>query len=185
MNAPILASTWSDARFTVAQVWALIERGVIRPDAKFELLDGRIIPMSPKGPLHEKVRETLMQWLIGAVHPQFRFLAETTLYLEEELFVEPDYVVYQPSADIENLKPSDILLVIEVADSSWTYDTEVKAPRYAQYGIQEYWAVNAKTGAVRVHRSPGDSAWGETSDVPPNQAIAPLCAPTAHLILKR
>lgn len=184
MNAPILASQWPKARYTVAQIWGLIERGIIRPDAKFELLDGEIIPVSPKGPLHEELRQAVIDWLVANITAPLTWLPETTLYLEEKAFLEPDFVVFDRAIAIRDLRPDQVKLAIEVGHESWRYDTNEKAKRYAKHGVQEYWAIQAKTRMIRVHRGPGEPGWAEVRDAPAGEAISPLCAPHASFALK-
>jgi len=183
MNAPILASAWPKARYTVAQIWGLIERGIVNPDAKFELLDGEVRPVSPKGPLHEGVRILINRWL-AAWPKTFDVLAETTLYLDEASFLEPDYVFFDADTPIAELTPGKVRLAIEVGHSSWPYDSGEKAQRYAEHGVQEYWAIQAETNLIRVHRGPGASGWADVRDVEAGEAISPLCAPEVSFSLK-
>lgn len=175
MNAPVSPSAFARERFTVAQIMRLMELGLIHEDADFELIDGEITPMAPKGPLHEDVREKLTDWL-RSFPRSIRFMMETTLWLTEDTFVEPDFVLYPAAVSIKALKPGDVLLAIEVADSSLAYDLTVKAPRYASAGIQEYWVINAAQRTARVFRGPGVSGWAEVFDVAAGEALAPLCA---------
>ncbi len=184
MNAPVLASQWPKAKFTVAQIWALIEKGVANPDAKFELLDGEVREMSPKGPLHEDVRLAVMKWLATSVHPQLSFLAETTLYLDKTTFVEPDYVVFDAGLAIRDLTPERVLLAIEVGHESWSYDISEKARRYAKHGVQEYWAIHAPTRMTRVHRGANANGWADVKEHTAGASLAPLCAPGAALVLR-
>jgi|CXWL01.1.fsa_nt_gi Uma2 family endonuclease len=183
MNAPVLASQWPQAKFTVAQIWALIEKGVASPDARFELLDGEVRDKSPKGPLHEDVRLAVMKWLATSIHPHFSFLAETTLYLDAKTFVEPDYVVFASALAIKDLTPDKVVLAIEVGHDSWSYDISEKAQRYANHGVQEYWAIHAPSRLTRVHRRASGAGWADVSEHAVGAALTPLCAPGAALVL--
>jgi Uma2 family endonuclease len=176
MNAPVPPSAFARERFTVAQIMRLVELGLISEDADFELIDGEITPMTPKGPLHEDVRNALGRW-IRKLPVDIDFLAETTLWLSDDTFVEPDFVLFPASVPIKDLKPSDVLLAIEVADSSLAYDLTVKVPRYAAAGIQEYWVINAAYRTTRVFRGPGPQGWAEVFDVAAGEKVAALCAP--------
>jgi len=169
-------------RFTVADIHALVEKGVVNEDARFELLDGEIIPMSPKGPLHESLRVTITDWA-RTLPFSLVWIAETTLYLDDRSFVEPDYVFFDRGIAIADLKPADIRLAIEVGAKSWKYDSEIKAPRYASVGVQEYWAVNARKRAVRVHREPTARGWANVRDFQSGDLVEALCAPGLPLLL--
>ncbi len=172
MNAIYPTPGLKDRRFTVADIQALVEKGVVVEDAKFELVGGEIVPMSPKGPLHEDVRIAVNDWLRALPH-SLVWLAETTLYLDENTYIEPDYAVFDRSVSIRDLKPSDVLLAIEVGDASWRYDSETKAKLYAAHGVQEYWAIHAPTRMVRVHRGPGANGWSEVRDLAVGDCVAP------------
>jgi Uma2 family endonuclease len=192
MNAPLLnrphvvgpvpAAELAAQRFTVAQIWALINKGVMLEDAKFELLDGEVIPISPKGALHEDVRCAVMDW-VRALPPALTVMVETTLYMDDESFLEPDYVVFDQSVAIKDLKPADIRVAIEVGDSSWDYDTRTKAGRYAADGVQEYWAIHAPTRMIRVHRNPSAAGWTDVTEFAAGAPVSPLCAATFPLTL--
>lgn len=67
--------------------------------------------------------------------------------------------------------------MIEVAESSWAYDVNEKAAKYAAFGVGEYWALHAVTRQARVHRDPTASGWGVVDDIAPPATLAPLCAP--------
>lgn len=182
MNAIFPTPGLADRRFTVADIQALVEKGVIREDAKFELVGGDIVPMSPKGPLHEDVRLAVMDWIRGLPR-DLACLVETTLWLDEQNFLEPDYVLFDRAVAIADLKAHDVLLAIEVADTSWRYDTETKAGLYARHGVQEYWAVHAPSRMVRVHRGPGANGWAEVRDVAAGEAVQPSSLTGARLTL--
>jgi Uma2 family endonuclease len=181
MNAPVLASQWPKAKFTVAQIWALIEKGVANPDARFELLDGEVRDMSPKGPLHEDVRRAVNRW-IKTLPDTLDVLAETTLYLDKKNFVEPDYVVFDATLAIRDLTPDKVLLAIEVGHDSWGYDITEKAQRYAKHGVQEYWAIHAPSRLTRVHRGASAAGWADVKEHAAGASLAPLCAPGAALV---
>jgi Uma2 family endonuclease len=181
MNAPEAVSA-APRRYSVADIHYLLEKGIVARDAKFELLDGKVIDMSPKGPLHEDARRAVNRWL-KSLPDQFESLAETTLYLDETSFLEPDYVVFDTNLDIRDLTPSKVLLAIEVGHDSWSYDISEKATRYAAHGVQEYWAIHAPTRMVRVHRGASGAGWADVRDVPAGTQLFPLCAPATPLRL--
>lgn len=182
MNAIFQTPGLNDRRFTVADIQALVEKGVVVEDAKFELVGGEIIPMSPKGPLHEDVRIAVMRWIRG-LPPSIEAIAETTLYLDDNTYLEPDYVLFDRAVAIRDLKPADVLLAIEVGDASWRYDSETKSKLYAAHGVQEYWAIHAPTKMVRIHRGPGANGWRDVRDAAAGEAIAAMCVPNLSLTL--
>jgi Uma2 family endonuclease len=183
MNVPVLATRWPKERFTVAQIWALVEMGLLHEGRGFELVDGEVRLVSPKGPLHEDVSRHVMRWL-RKLPASLDALPETTLYFDDANFREPDYVVFDSGLATADLQPRDVLLAIEVAHDSWAYDTDDKAAYYAAHGVNEYWVIHALKRMIRVHRSGGAEGWAEVRDIPAGGAIAPLCAPDAPFSLE-
>lgn len=177
MNAPVLPPP--PRKYTVADIFYLLDAGLIDRAARFELVDGAIVPMSPKGRHHEIMREQIAEWLLAVCATGFRSLQEHTLLFADGLMLEPDFVVYNASRRIadSDLTGPDLRLVIEVADSSLDYDLGTKASLYAAVGVDEYWVVDAVKRAVRVHRVAVSGAWSAVEDT--TGAVAPLCAPDA------
>ena len=113
-------------RFPVSDVVRMVELGLIQEDERLEILDGEIVEMSPKGYRHEGLKGTINR-LWGRNCPErFDFLPETGLYLSDWTYLEPDFVVFPSSVPLRELKGPDVLLAIEVADSSLDYDLKRK-----------------------------------------------------------
>src|SRR5258708_11882357 len=157
MNAPITRAAEGLARwaFTVAEVERMVEIGLIPPDERLEVVGGEIVPMSPKGARHEAMKVALsLHW--GKRCPDGWVVApETGLHLDERTYLEPDFVVFQRSVGLASLRGPDVLLAVEVADSSLDYDLRRKPLVYAEYGVRELWVIGAKRRVVHVHLRPG------------------------------
>ncbi|HCK84605.1 MAG TPA: hypothetical protein DHW63_08845 [Hyphomonadaceae bacterium] len=164
--------------YTADDIFFFLEAGLLDPEAKFELMDGEIVPMSPKGRHHEALREEFMSWLRQPWASVFNLTIEHTLRLDDGTLLEPDFLLYDHARRIADapLTGVDIKLAIEVADTSWGYDTKAKAAKYAAFGIQEYWAVHAVRRIARVHRGPAASGWAETTNFKRGDTLTPLCA---------
>lgn len=108
--------------FTIADLERLVEIGIIDPAERLELLGGEIVPMSPKGSRHEAIKIAInARW--GRFRPDgFMFAPETGLRLDERTYVEPDFIVYEDTKPQASVRGSDVLLAVEVADSSLNYD---------------------------------------------------------------
>jgi Uma2 family endonuclease len=182
MNAPVLNPP---RRYTAEDIFYLIDTGLIDRSARFELIDGALIPMSPKGRHHEVMRERIATWLKQPWAQAFNTLQEHTLQLADGLMLEPDFLVYDASRFIAdaNLAGPDLRLVIEVADSSLTYDLNTKAPLYAEQGVREYWVIDAVRKTARVHRVAAGAKWTQVQDIGPGGAVEALCAPGSPLRL--
>ncbi len=152
-------------RFTSREYHRMGETGVLKPGARVELLDGQIIDMSPIGPSHGGAVKRLIRlfgkfstgrWLIAAQDP---------LTLDEHSEPEPDLMLLKPAPDDYSSRhpgPEDVLLLIEVADTSLAYDRGEKLTAYGRAGIREVWIVNLVEQTLEVHREPQYDGYGST-----------------------
>jgi Uma2 family endonuclease len=157
--------------WSVAEIEAMVAAGIIAQNERFELIGGEIVPMSPKGARHEMVKIDLNRHLQRTVGEELNVAPETTLRLNENSFVEPDFCVFPRSVMPGDMRGHDVLLAIEIADSSLAYDRGRKIGIYAAFGVAEVWVVNAKTLVTHVHASLGAEGYRSTSDVAPSQTV--------------
>jgi Uma2 family endonuclease len=164
--------------FTVAEIRQMVEAGIIAEDENFELIDGEIVPMSPKGNQHEVVKAALIRVFATETPPEFRIAVETSLYLDERTFVEPDLCLYPKRILPEDVTGPDVVLAIEVAASSMSYDLGLKAGIYARHGVQELWVVDAESRATWVHREADtEGQWTKVSKIAAGTVLAPAAFP--------
>lgn len=163
MNVPLTHAAEGLERraFTVRDVIRMVETGVLGRDERFELIGGEIVPMPPKGIRHERLKQWLNENLVRGLPVSFQTIPETTLYLSDDTFIEPDFVVYPRKSGLEKLTPQTCLLAIEIADSSLAYDLGRKARLYAEFGISELWVMDVNAMTVTVHQNPTDSGYME------------------------
>lgn len=163
MTIPIgqLEESASRRFFTVADIFKMIEAGIISEDENFELIDGEIITMSPKGNQHEVIKSALNRLLARHASDDLRLGVETSVYLAESTFLEPDLCLYPIALLPEDVKGSDILLAIEVGATSLRYDRGLKASVYARHSVRELWVIDAKRRVTWIHTQPQpDGSWG-------------------------
>lgn len=153
----------SPVRFSSDEYYQLGAIGVLGENERVELIDGEIIAMSPEGGRHFACVARLMRLLYPRVQ-HATVLSHGSLFLPDEFRPMPDLMILRPSADdYESVRPTheDALVVIEVADSSLPYDRNVKAGRYAEAGIPEYWLVDLTRDSITVHRHPAAGEYRE------------------------
>ena len=97
--------------------------------------------------------------------------SESSIYLSEKTFVEPDLCIFREELKSHDVKGSDLLLVIEVADSSLTFDRGTKALLYASHGVRELWVVDAATKVTSVHTGPTGVGWTNVREVLPTETL--------------
>jgi len=160
--------------FTVAEIRRMVEAGIITEDENFELIEGELVPMSPKGNQHEVIKAALNRVFARHASDELRLAIETSLYLDERTFVEPDLCLYPKRLLPEDVRGRDVLLAIEVAGSSMSYDRGLKARLYARHGVVELWVVDAATRATWIHRRPeADGHWGIVERMPAETPLSP------------
>lgn len=150
--------------FTVDDYHRLAELGILDEDDRVELLDGQIVEMTPIGPEHAGCVDALTRLLSRLVGDTGVVRVQNPLVLGTRWEPQPDIAVLKPRADgyrTAHPGPGDILLVIEVADTSGGSDRDVKLPRYASAGSLEAWLVDLEGDAIEAHRQPGPEGYGE------------------------
>ena len=138
-------------RFCVKDVYLMDKAGVFCQDDRVELVDGEIVDMAPIGSYHAFSVDALTHIFVKAVPEGIRVRVQGPLQMDGINMFQPDLTILRPREDnyVEsNPTPEDVLLVIEVSDSTLSYDRDVKIPKYAQTGVPEVWQVNLPYGFV-------------------------------------
>ena len=164
-------------RWSVAEIEEMVAKDIIAEDERFELIGGEVVPMSPKGARHEMVKIALNRFFQRAAPEHLEIAPETTLRLDKDTFVEPDFCIFRRGLDLKALDGGAVLLAVEIADSSLAYDTGRKSMIYAAYGVREVWVINANTLVTRIHRRVSPSGYGYTADEAYGQRLEPGLAP--------
>jgi Uma2 family endonuclease len=170
-------------RWSVAEIEAMVAKGLILEDERFELIGGEVVPMSPKGEGHELVKAALQQfWFPRVVGTPIDLITETTLYISADEFLEPDFLFWPRSIPLKDIAAPAALLIVEVADTSLGYDLGVKAGIYARLGLPELWVVDAQGLVTTVHRQPGPAGYADVHNAGPSEPLEPTHAP--HLAVR-
>ena len=169
-------------RFTVAEVEAMVAAGVMEEDERVELIGGELVPMSPKENQHEVVKIALLRRWYRAAPEHVNIAPETTFRLSEDTYLEPDAVIYARATGLKGLTGTNVLLVVEIADSSLRYDTGRKAALYAAFGVRELWVVDAVKLAARVFRDPTADGYRDTREFAASDPLTPAFAPAAFAL---
>lgn len=153
-------------RLTVGDYYRMGEAGIFTPDARVELIEGEIIDMAPIGTRHGSAVKRLVALLTAALGARVIVAVQDPLRLSDLSEPEPDLMLLKPRADFyADAHPgaADVLLLIEVADTSARYDREIKLPLYARYGVPEVWIVDLEARLLRLYRDPAGDAYGQVS----------------------
>ncbi|EGK83836.1 Uma2 family endonuclease [Microcoleus vaginatus PCC 9802] len=166
-------------RFSIAEYHRLGELGFFAPDERVELIRGEIIIMAAKGRLHSFCNSLLVQELIILLARRALVRAQEPITLTDDSEPEPDVVIARNRSDnylSSHPQPADILLVIEVSDSTLKYDRRTKLSLYAETGISNYWIFNLVARHLEMHSEPYQKQNGSYSYqlqrvVLPNQTV--------------
>ena len=148
--------------FTVDEFYRMGEAGIFTEDDRVELIDGEIWQMAAIGPLHAELVDRLTELFVTRLAGTARVRVQNPLRVSRRTEPQPDLVVARRrggSYADRHPEPDDVLLVVEVADSSLRYDRVQKIPRYAASGIPEVWLVNLSARTVTVYTDPGPTGY--------------------------
>lgn len=165
-------------RITVEDYHRMGEAGVLAADARTELIEGEILDMAPIGSRHASVVNRLNRLLVSAVGDRAIVQVQGPVRLGDLSEPEPDLALLKPRTDYyRDALPgaTDVLLIIEVADTTQRLDRRVKVPLYARYGVTEVWVVDLENSLVHFHRQPIEGAYADMSATE-RPAITPVAA---------
>jgi len=147
-------------RFTTEDVLAMVHAGVLQEGAKVELIQGELVDMAGEGALHTDWVYSIGRWLYGGLGPEFIVVPGSTLILSSLNAPKPDWWVFHSSLKTADVRGPDLLLAIEVAQSSLSRDLGEKAALYAAHGVRDYWVAHVETRQLYVHRDPAADGYG-------------------------
>jgi Uma2 family endonuclease len=167
-------------RFTVSDYYRMAEVGILDADERVELLRGEVVEMTPIGPPHGGCVNKLIRLLVESTGQRACVSSQNPFSLDDYSEPQPDLVLARPRPDFyseAHPRPADVLLVIEVADTSLDKDRKVKLPLYAEAGIVEVWIVDVNTNGVEVCREPSGNEYRDVRRFKPGDAITLFALP--------
>ncbi|HEV8614476.1 MAG TPA: Uma2 family endonuclease [Methylomirabilota bacterium] len=151
-------------RFTIADYHRMGDVGILGCDERLELIDGELIVREPIGSHHAgTVTRVSRLWTLRLGQRALVSIQNPLVLPNVDSELQPDVTILAPRADFYTTShplPADVLLLIEVADTSLRLDRRVKLPLYARAGIREAWLCDLTTGRIEVHREPTAQGYG-------------------------
>jgi Uma2 family endonuclease len=169
-------------RFTVQEYHQMGQVGILSEDDRVELLEGEIVEMAPLGSRHQSTVDRLTALFSSMVSDLAAVRIQGPIHLGEDSEPQPDLTLLRSRPDFyvsAHPVPEDVLLVVEVSDTSTEYDREVKLPLYARHGIAEVWLVGLEAGVVEVSRQPTPEGYEQTSQSGRGQNLSVAAGPRA------
>ncbi len=173
-------SVQAQHRFSVEEYYRMAETGILRPDARVELLDGKINDMSPIGPFHSGWVKRLSRIFNQQAKGRWIVATQDPLHLDDHSEPQPDVMLLRPVADdyiSRHPQPEDVFLLIEVSDKTLAYDRDEKIPAYGRAGIPEVWIVNLNEQSVEVHRESHFTGYAVKTVLHTGDQVNPLAFP--------
>jgi Uma2 family endonuclease len=179
-----MAMPLAHRRFTVDEYHRMAEVGILGEDDRVELLDGEIVLMTPIGARHASTVARLNERFHSVVGKRASLSVRLPIRLSDYSEPEPDLALLKRREDFytERLpEPEDVLLVVEVADTSQRTDRDKKIPLYARAGIAEVWLVDLQRDLIEVYREPTDGVYGNLQTVARDGMLAILELPGVNI----
>lgn len=173
--------------FNVDEYHQMAKAGILAEDDRVELIEGEVVQMAPVGVKHAGCVRSLTNLLIRLLGEKAVVDSQNPLVLTERTEPQPDVVVLRPRDDLYRkvaIKPEDVLLLIEVADSSLPYDRDVKMPLYARSGIPEMWLIDLQSEEIEVLRQPTQKGFQQSRRLKRGQDLSILAFPDLKLTVE-
>lgn len=162
------------------------EAGIFAPDARVELIDGEVIDMPPIGSRHAAIVDTLGKLIMRAVGDRGIVRTQGPVALGRDSEPLPDLAVLKPRAGgyfDAHPRPADVLLVIEVADSSLRFDVDVKTPLYAKHNVPEVWVIAVEDRRLTRYRDPLRGVYTRVDEPDLKAPLEVAALPAVHMDL--
>jgi len=167
-------------RFTRDEYHRMAKAGILHEDARVELIDGEILEMSPIGRRHKAGVDRFTHIFSPSVQGVAIVRVQSSIVLSDGSEPEPDMALLRFRADFyaeSDETPADVLLIVEVADTSEGYDRRTKAPLYARHGIPELWIADVNRDRLTVYHEPTPHGYATTQVLRPDESVSPLAFP--------
>jgi Uma2 family endonuclease len=185
-HAPAQVPELRPWRFTAQDYHRMGEIGILGPDDRVELIEGEIIQMSPIGDRHAGRTIVLNRTFTLRLGQRAYVSVQNPVRLSERSEPQPDLVIMRASSATHAVRaprPEDVLLLIEIADTTVFYDRELKVPLYAAAGIPETWLLDLPADRLRVYRGPEGREYRSVQILARGSTVAPMAFPDIEIAI--
>lgn len=170
--------------FTTTEYEQMIQAGVFGEDERLELIDGEIVEMAPISSVHAGHVNRLVRLFTRLLGDRALMAVQNPIQLGEHSEPQPDLVLLRPRADDyidSHPQPEDVLLLVEVSETSLDFDRKIKLPLYARAGIIEVWLVSLVDRSVEVYREPTPEGYRTHNVLKSNDSISCVALPDVKM----
>jgi Uma2 family endonuclease len=174
-------------RFSRHDFARMVEAGILTKADRVELIDGELVAMTPIGPLHGGITAQLNAFFSQHTAGRALCWVQGPVAVRPETELYPDLALLTPEPGFyrqRHPQPADVLLIIEIADTSAAKDCGVKVREYARAGIREYWVVDLEKRCVAVFREPAGDGFAVSNEYAAGEFISPVAFPDCRLDLQ-
>lgn len=171
-------------RFSTDEYHRMADAGLFGEDDRVELLDGEVVMMAPIGSRHAACVKWLVAFFTTRLGGTVIVGVQDPMGLSERSEPQPDLTVLRPRPDFYasgHPEPADVLLVVEVADTTVGSDRKVKVPLYAAGGVNEVWLVDLPGRQIHSYREPGPAGYRQVISSVAGDLLSPLAFPDVSL----
>ena len=164
----------------------MVQADILTIAERVELLNGEIVEMSPIGTRHAACVKRLNRLFSQMIGGRAIVGVQDPIRLSDRSQPQPDLTLLQPRSDFyatAHSQPQDILLIVEVADTSTDYDRQVKIPLYAESGIIEVWLVDLVEQYLEIYRQPSANGYQQIQQLHRNQHIFIQALPDLEIFI--
>ncbi len=175
-------------KLSVSDYYRMGDAGILHEDSRVELIEGELIDMSPIGSHHAGIVTRISHVLNKKISDQAIVSVQNPVRLSDWSEPQPDIMLLKPRSDYyydSHPKPSDVLVLIEVADSSIDYERKTKLPLYACSGIKESWIIDLNAQRLERYSQPGETGYGHCETLDKTGTISPDGLPDLVIDLSR
>jgi Uma2 family endonuclease len=173
--------------FTVEDYYRMVGAGILREDERVELIKGEILLMAPIGSRHMFCVNRFTRRFVLGLGDRAIVSVQNAVRLSMRSQPQPDLALLRPRRDEYYYSvpaPEDVFLVVEVSDTTLTYDRDTKLPLYAEWGVPEVWIANLTELSMIVAREPSAAGYQRIEIVPDGGTVSPAAFPDLVLPLR-
>ena len=169
---------------SVEEYMRMGEAAVFAPDARLELIEGQIIEMAPIGDAHASIVAILTRLFVRQAGDAGFVWVQNPVIVGKRSMPRPDLALLKAREDDYSTRHpavDDVLLAVEVSDSTLAFDVGTKVPLYARCGVAEAWIVDVNGAAIVVHRKPGAKGYASVSTVSGDEQVECVALPQVRV----
>jgi len=176
------------ARISADRYQKMVATGVLTKYDRVELIDGEMIDMAPIGTLHSAVTARLTKLFVLSAGDSAIVSPGGSIRLGDHSVPQPDLMLLKPREDFYSGQiptASDVLLVMEVSDSSLAFDQSTKRALYGRLGVAEYWVIDLPGQRVHVYGEPSAQGYAQVMEYASTDVVSPRALPAVQVMVSR